>query len=295
MADFFATFFRKNFPVIGGMIVTLAAVFALSGCAALMVKPFLDPLAGSLERQTDLALVREGTPSFLLMIDGLIGANPHDRRLLMSGVQAYIFFAAVQFEYGEESCAVELSKKARDYGKALLLQIADCGQELPRTLADFTSCIRKIGKQDVAPLFWGGYGWATWINYQEGSPAAVADLPKVEQLMLRILALDESFYHGAAHLFLGAYYAARPPMFGGKPEESRRHFERALAISSRHFLLTQVLYAKTYARMTANRALFEKLLREVIDQPLIVDDLASSNKLAKMKAGRLLAHINEFF
>ena len=272
----------------------LLAVFGgISGCAALIVRPVLAPLSFSLQRQTDLELVRSGLPSFLLMIDGLILANPHDRQLLISGVQAYVFYAAVQFEDGAAARAAVVSEKARDYGQDLLRRL--CGDELPRRLADLADCLQRVDQKDVAALFWGGYGWASWLGYQDGAPAALADLPRVEQIMQRVLALDEAFYHGAAHLFLGAYYAARPPMLGGQPEQSRQHFERALVLGQRRFLPAQVLYAETYARLTADRPLFERLLREVLAQPLPADELASTNKLAKARAGRLLDRIDDYF
>jgi len=139
-------------------------------------------------------------------------------------------------------------------------------------------------------------GWATWIRYQEGSPAAVADLPKIEQIMLRVVELDEGFYYGGAHLFLGAYYASRPQMYGGKPEESRRHFERALQLSKGQFLLVQVTYADTYARMVFDRALYTSLLQEVLDFPLeSKPELALSNSIAKRRARKLLDLADEYF
>ena len=123
----------------------------------------------------------------------------------------------------------------------------------------------------------------------------MADLPIVEQIMLRVVELDESYYYGGAHIFLGAYYGSRPKMFGGKPEASRQHFERALVLNDRKFLLTHVAYAETYARAMFDRELFLKLLTEVTNQPLLNSDMASSNKLAKIKAEKLIVQIDDFF
>ena len=50
----------------------------------------------------------------------------------------------------------------------------------------------------------------------------MADLPIIEYIMLKVVELEDSYYYGGAHIFLGAYYSSRPPMFGGKPVESRK-------------------------------------------------------------------------
>jgi hypothetical protein len=123
----------------------------------------------------------------------------------------------------------------------------------------------------------------------------MADLPIVELIMLRVVELEESYYYGGAHIFLGSYYGSRPQMYGGKPETSRKHFERALEINRREFLLTHVAYAQTYARLIFDRELYLKLLTEVIEKPLTDTDMASSNKLAKVSAQKLIDQVDEFF
>jgi hypothetical protein len=113
--------------------------------------------------------------------------------------------------------------------------------------------------------------------------------------MLRVVELNDSFYYGGAHIFLGAYYSSRPEMYGGKPRESREHFEQALVISNRKFLLAQVTYAETYARMVFDKKLYQDLLNEVLEQPLEDNEMASSNKLAQVMAKKLLDATEEYF
>ena len=67
-------------------------------------------------------------------------------------------------------------------------------------------------------------------------------------------------------------------------------FEKALAISHHSFLLIQTTYAETYARLTMDKELHDRLLKEVIDFPLSkAPDQALSNQIAKRRAKRLLA------
>ena len=78
-------------------------------------------------------------------------------------------------------------------------------------------------------------------------------------------------------------------LIGGDPKRSRIHFERALEISKRSYLIVQTTYAETYCRMTFNQELHDALLQEVIDFPL---EKAPSqtlvNQIAKRKAKQLL-------
>jgi hypothetical protein len=72
-----------------------------------------------------------------------------------------------------------------------------------------------LSRHDVPALFWTASCWAKWIDMNRNDPARIADMGKAAALMERVLALDENYYHGGAHLFFGVYYGARPPMLGG--------------------------------------------------------------------------------
>ena len=280
---------------LGKIFLALTVLMYSCGCTSLIVNPLLDPLTLSLQKQTDLQLLQDGVPSLLLLLDGLIASDPDNERLLMTAAKAYGAYATVLYEEGQVERAVTVSSKAKEYGINLLKQLPGLQNINNNTLGDIDQSLGKISPGRVGSLFWGTYGWAIWIQYQEGAPAAMADLPIVEQIMLRVVELDESYYYGGAHIFLGAYYGSRPQMFGGNPEASRQHFERALALNDRLFLLTHVAYAETYARTMFDRELYLELLTEVIEKPLADSDMASSNKVAKVKAEKLIVQIDDFF
>jgi hypothetical protein len=277
--------------------VFLASVllYITSGCTAVLVNPLLDPLTISMQKQTDLDLLQEGAPSLLLLLDGLIANDTRNERLLMAATRANVAYATVLYEDGKIDRSVNTSIKARDYGISLISQLKGLENIHDKTLTEVEEALGKVSASHVGLLFWGAYGWAIWIHYQDGAPGAMADLPVVEKIMLRVLELDESYYDGGAHIFLGSYYASRPEIFGGRPETSRQHFEKALMLNQRKFLLTQVAYANTYARMVFDRELYLKLLNEVLQQPLTDSEMASSNKLAKVMAEKLVARVDEFF
>lgn len=283
----------KNFSLTISFFLVIALVS--SGCTSVIVKPLLEPVELSLQKQTDLELIREGAPSLLLLLDGLIAQEPHNKNLLMAATKAYGAYAMALHESNEDDRAVMMSHKAKKYGMTLLSLLPHLENIHAQKLVETGQALNRISKSDVGFLFWGAYGWATWIRFQEGAPGAIADLPIIELIMLRVVELDESYYYGGAHIFLGAYYSSRPAMYGGKPQLSREHFERALQISDRKFLLAQVTYAETYARLEFNKTLYQNLLQEVLDQSLEDDEMASSNTLAQSMAKKLLDATDEFF
>ncbi len=278
-----------------GIAVFLAIFLIVSGCTSMIVKPLLDPLELSLQQQTDLELIKDGAPSLLLLLDGFIAKDPRNKNLLMVATKAYSAYALTLHDANEVDRAVTMSLKAKKYGISLLNQLHGLKNINNNTLTETDQALDRISRDQVGFLFWGAYGWTTWIQFQEGAPGALIDLPTIEHIMLRVVELNDSFYYGGAHIFLGAYYSSRPEMYGGKPQESREHFEQALVISNRKFLLAQVIYAETYARMVFDKKLYQDLLNEVLEQPLEDNKMASSNKLAQVMAKKLLDATEEYF
>lgn len=266
------------------------------GCSSIMLPSLVEPMVNGLRYQDDLQLACEGAPAYLLMLDSLLVADPGNETLLLKAAQAYAAYADVSVECGDPGHSAVLSEKAKKYGVALLSLDRELAKALDGPLPGLVQALSRFRRDEVETLFWGGFAWAGWIRSQHGSPAALIDLAKVEKIMQRILELDEGYYDGGAHLFLGYYYGSRPPMYGGNPEASAFHFQKALAISRREFLAVQVGYAETYAQLAFNRELYEELLKEVLEFPLArAPEHTLSNQLAKLRAKRLLEEIDNRF
>ena len=54
----------------------------------------LEDIAKSAYRQSDLRLIREGMPAYLMLIDGMVEAVPDNEQLLINAAQAYASFAS---------------------------------------------------------------------------------------------------------------------------------------------------------------------------------------------------------
>lgn len=255
----------------------------------MITKILIEPTVGNLQQQTDLNLVCDGAPAYLLMLDSMLVSNPDNPTLLMTALQSYGGYSGAIGECQQftKERMKAMGDKSRLYGLRLLnhfiTQLPHPGDKnLEKTLASLTA-------DDVPFVFWGTFGWLNWVQSQNGSPAAIADLVIIEKIMARLLELDEAYQGGSIHLFFGVYHAAKPAMFGGKPELSKDHFEKAIQLSSGSFLLSQVSYAETYARATFNQELHDRLLNEVLQYPLEDrPEYGLSNRIAVNKAIRLL-------
>ncbi len=280
--------FRRFVPQPLLFLLLLCFCFGLSSCSS-VVTTVMQPAIDNLQQQTDVVLVCEGAPAYLLMIDSMLVSSPGSRKLLQTGAQSYSAYAMALEECGsaDDQRIASITEKAKLYGLRLLRQYLPLNNgENPAAL---DKKLAKLDRGDVPDVFWGTFGWLSWVKNQKGSPEAIADLVVIEKIMARLLELDESYQGGSIHLFFGSYYAAKPAMFGGRPDLSKMHFERALALSRHRFLLTQTTYAETLARATYDQELYERLLHEVLSFPLdSAPEFALSNRIAVDRARRLL-------
>ncbi|HSO20130.1 MAG TPA: TRAP transporter TatT component family protein [Desulfosarcina sp.] len=261
----------------------------VAGAAALV-----EDVARASNRQTDLRVIREGMPAYLMLMDGMIEAWPDNDRLLIAAAQAYASFASAFVAEDDAYRSALLGRSKRYALEALALR----GIEEPLTapFEAFEAAVQRADRQDLPFIFWAGSCWGNWAAAHMSSIEAMAELPRVEALMRRALALDEGYYHGGPHLFMGIWYAARPRVAGGSLERARAHFEKALELGQGKFLMAHVTYAEYYARKAMDRELFTSLLEKALATPAgIVPELTLLNTVAHQKAARLLEQADEFF
>ena len=94
---------------------------------------------------------------------------------------------------------------------------------------------------------------------------------------------------------MGILLTLRPPSLGGKPEEAREHFEKAIAMSGGKDLSAKVEYARGYAKLLYERELHDRLLGEVVAASPYADGLTLSNVMAQEEAEQLLAEADDYF
>jgi hypothetical protein len=275
----------------------LPLLLLLPGCATLArsaTTRFAEDLSNAILDQNDVATVRDGAPAYLLAMDGLIEGDPESATLLLSGARLYGAYASAFV--ADEARMQRLWERALGYGRrALCVEMPQPCEALDRPFDEFVASLATVGSEDVPTLYGFGVAWAGWVQANAGDWRAVAQIPKLEALMQRVVELDASYDHGSAHVYLGVLFTQRPASLGGQPERGREHFEQALAISERRNLMTQVLYARHYARLVFDRPLHDSLLREVMDADPQAPGLTLANTLAREQARRLLDDADDYF
>ncbi len=269
----------------------------LAGCASMARSAshrFAEDLSLAILDQDDLATVRDGAPAYLIAVDGLIGGDPDDTQLLLTGARLYGAYASAFVE--EEARAQRLRHRALAYARrALCTAKPGVCRAVEGPFDAFAASLVGTKADDVPVLYGFGAAWAGWVQSRPGDWVAVAQVPKIEALMGRVVELDESYDHAGAHLYLGVLFTQRPADLGGRPEEGRAHFERAWTLSEERHLMVKVLYARYYARLVFDRLLHDRLLREVLEADPRAPGLTLSNTLARQQARRLLDGSEEFF
>ena len=278
-------------------MVAAAAALALTSCASLMSSAstrLANNLSAAVLNQTDPETVRQGAPAYLLLTDSLIEGEPDNTAILQIGARLYVTYAAAFVADPER--AQRLTARAMDYAeRALCKDYPAACSPAARRPDGFTAALSSVVRADVPILYTWGMARAGWIQARGDDWNAIAELPKVEATMTRVVALDEGYERGAAHALLGVLATLRPPAFGGKPEEGRRHFERAIELSGGADLMGRVRFARHYAKLVFDRTLHDRLLNDVLARETVHPGLTLSNTLAKEQARQLLADADKYF
>ncbi len=255
----------------------------------------LEEVARSSYRQSDLRMIREGMPAYLMLMDGMIEAWPDNEQLLIAAAQTYSSFASIFVEDQDKEYAKLLFGKGKDYALRSL-ETRGLREPVQSPFEDFKDGLKGLRKKDVPYLFWCATCWANWIRLNLDSMEALAELPRVEWMMQRVLEIDEGFYYGGPHLFMGIWFSSRPKMLGGDLKKAQGHFLRALEFGKGTFLMTSVYYANYYARQALDKDLFISTLQKVLETPSdISPDLTLLNTVAKKRAQELLNHVEQYF
>lgn len=258
----------------------------------------------SILKNTVIALNEEEDPDFadkaiasqLKMLEGMIKTDPENEELLLLAARGFCSYAFSFIEDNDKKRAKIFYRRGLNYGLLILISDKSFEDSLKKRNESFKAALNNISNENLPVLFWTAYCWGGLINLNRNSPEALIALPQVENMMKRVLELNERYYLSGAHLYFGVFYGSMPPMFGGKPGKSQFHFSKALEMTQRKFLMAHVLYAKSYAIQTQNKTLFKNLLKEVLDSPSdILPSQRLANELAKKKAKILLQNISEYF
>lgn len=291
-------------PVLrAGALLLAACATLLGGCASLVQKAgdrFADSLGAAILDNEDPATVRDGLPAYLLLLDSLVLA-PADGSKATAASPAMLYAAATlnsayagNFAGDDKVRAARLAGKGFGYARrgvcledAPLCAVIDGGAE------PFAAVVATDTHVDA--LYTLAASWAGFLQANSEEWGAIADLPKIERLLVRVVELDPGHDHGQAYVYLGVLNSLRPEAVGGKPALGREYFEKAIALSGGRNLYAKTLFAQYYARLVFDQELHDKLLNEVLSANPIAPGFTLTNTLAQERARKLLESGKDYF
>ena len=245
--------------------------------------------------ESDLRFAESAIAGDMKLLEGVVESDPSNVRYLELACMGYTSYA-LAFAEDEPARALLFYSRARDYGIRGLLLRGVPRSTFSADAAAMTASLRRLGTGDVPLAFWTADAWGSAIRLEPDDPDAVASVPTANALMEWVKEREPDFFYGGPYLYFGVYYGSYPPALGGRPDLSRENFERAVASAKGRFLMTDVLYARTYAVLTQDRDLFHELLTRVVAAPPdLLPEQRLANAVARQRARQLLAHEEEMF
>ncbi len=300
-------------PARGAACLVLLALTLSTGCS---VKKFAinklgDSFANSgttFASDEDIELVGDALPFSLKLMEGLLAESPKHGGLLFAASSGFTQYAYVYVQQpadeledrdfakstAQKTRARRLYLRARDYGlRGLETRHRGFEAALRR---DPKAAVRTATAKDVAYLYWTAASWGSAISLSKDNPDLVADQIIVEALIDRALELDPDYEHGAIHSFLITYESSRQGAKGDFAERSRRHFERAVALTNGQLAGPYVSLAETVSVQKQDRAEFESLLRSALAiDPNARPEWRLANLVMQRRARWLLTRGDELF
>jgi predicted anti-sigma-YlaC factor YlaD len=262
----------------------------------------------SFSSDDDPALVAAAAPFSLKLMESLLEENPRHVGLLTATCSGFTQFAYAFVQ--EEADEVEpkdfaAAEALRIRARRLYLRAQRYGSRgleakhpgfTKSLLANPKTAVLVARKDDVPLLYWTAAAWASAISLSKDNPDLIAQVPQIEALIDRALALDESYADGSIHSFLISYEMSRQGVKGDPMARARKHFERAVELSHGNNAGAMVALAESVTIQKQDVKEFESLL----NQALAIDpDKNPDTRLVTMvmqrRARWLLSRKSELF
>jgi tetratricopeptide (TPR) repeat protein len=256
----------------------------------------------------DPELVREAVPFGLKLIEGLLEQTPDHEGLLLaaaSGFTQYAYaFVQQDADFAEDADlaraaelrtrARRLYLRARAYGlRGLEARHAGFDAALHGSAVD---AVATATAKDVPFLYWTAAAWGGAISLGKDDPSLFADLPVVEAMLKRALALDEAYDRGAIHELMITLDGARADAMGGSVARAREHFRRAVELSSGERAGPYLALAEAVSVRNQDKAEFVSLLEKALAvDPDRRPEWRLANTVLQRRARFLLARVELLF
>jgi len=279
----------KPLPLLLGLLCVTCAIPSSMTMKSMI--PVLEEMELSVQSSNDLQTIRDGLPSGMLLIEGILRKLPDNRRARLLAAKLYSGYALAYSETSDEDRAISLYRTARDHGLAIIPN-GDIIRD--GTFKQAEAAILRIGKKETELLFWTAQAWAGMIRLGLDKPRNLAALARVEAMMHQVMKHDPTYFHGGPTLFLGVLLGIKPPPAGGDLDRGIEIIMDAYELSGNHFLLAEYYRADLIARVPGREEEAKNILSGLLeDDSSHPNELTFLNTVAQRRAEHLLEKIHE--
>ena len=238
-------------------------------------------------KRDDAASLKEA----LALYEKVIKLDPGHRQALVRLARGYYLYAYGYTKTDEELLTAH-DKGAR-WGERIMGLRAEFRAKMKAGEKDYEN-LNLAQKEDVPGIYWSYGNLGKW-SVKKGFTTVLKNKNKLKAFISRVAELDPAYYYGAGDRGLGAFYAKAPSFAGGDLDKAKAHFDKSLKIEPNYFG-TKVLMAQYYATKKQDKALFKKLLEEVLAGDVnVLPDVIPMQKIEQRHAKELLAQIDDKF
>ncbi len=256
--------------------------------------------ASAFDTLSDLEVAKIGAGSSLVTVEGMQKLAPDNEDAMFLLLQAWAGYGGAfiedeweqAYDRGDEDAEAAQAGRAKDaYDRAIRFGTMLFEQRHPgfvaaqRNTDTIKAYLGTFDKSEAESLLWMGAAWLSRGSVAAERPEIVADLFVGVAAVERSVELDPGLAYGLGYAMLGAYHARAPDAELGQAKEL---FEKALALTQRKALTTQLLYAQNWACQAHDEAAYRALLGEVIAAQDVLPAQRLENTIAQRKAKRYL-------
>ena len=266
----------------------------------------------AMEQDDDLAMLEKAFPAHIKQLEGLLISTPENGSLLVMLAKAYAAYGYIYFDSDLEILRLNQQattpqgktlrlKLSHYYGKGMKYALKALEVKHPENyhqlenVSQYQSFLQSMNSEDVPALFWYAFNLSAFVNINLDSISALAKAHLAEAVLKRIIELDETYYHGLAHLVLMAYYGSRAPSMGGDLDLARSHYDRLMEITERQLWLSDVYLARYVFYQKQDRQRYVQVLQKVIDRTESPPAYRMLNQTAKVRAQIFLDATDQLF
>lgn len=288
----------------------LVAPLLLTGCVKnLATSAVADALSGSggvYGQDEDPELVEDAIPFALKTMEGVLVEQPEHVPLLTALASGFVQYGyafveqeahTIEEEHFERAQLLR-ARAAKLYARALAyalrgLEVRHPGAEAALRSPDPSALLAELDEEDVPLVYWTAAAWGLVIGSSNLDPAALANLPTVQKLAERAIALDPSYNDGTLYELRASLGSAAP---GGDLARVEADYRRALELNGgrragTYVSLAENVHVKQQSAPDFKRALDAAL---AIDVDAHLDDRLA-NVIMQRRARRLLARVEDLF